>query len=55
MFLEEIKVNFFFDEDGSLDDEFDGGGKKRIGKQSEEFLVDDGEFRREQLGMFFRV
>lgn len=31
MFLEEIKVNFFFDEDGFLDDELEEG-KKRIGK-----------------------
>jgi transcriptional regulator ATRX len=55
MLLEEIKANLSSDEDGSSDDEPDGGGKKRIGKQSEESPADDGELRREQLGMFFRV
>lgn len=42
MFLEEIKVNFLFDEDGFSDDELEEG-KKRIGKYNEENLGDEGE------------
>ncbi|GAB1303054.1 Transcriptional regulator ATRX [Apodemus speciosus] len=41
MLLEEIKANLSSDEDGSSDDEGDGGEKKRIGKQSEETPGDD--------------
>lgn len=55
MLLEEIKANLSSDEDGSSDDEGDGGEKRRIRKQSEETPGDDGEIPKEKLWNGFIV